>query len=78
LVPFSIPPSQVPSTTVHSLAKACAQRPRRGINLSVWFTQVYDQDYTGGFTVIVKQNGQTTADEITVKALDLTMPPALD
>jgi hypothetical protein len=33
-------------------------------------------DYSGGFAVAVKQEGLTMADELTVKALGRTMPPA--
>jgi aryl-phospho-beta-D-glucosidase BglC (GH1 family) len=33
-------------------------------------------DYSGGFAVVTKQDGQTIPDEITVKALGLHMPPA--
>lgn len=33
-------------------------------------------DYSGGFGVVVKQDGRTTPDELTVKALGRTMPPA--
>jgi endoglucanase len=32
-------------------------------------------DYSGGFGVVTRQNGQPLADEITVKALGRTMPP---
>jgi hypothetical protein len=31
-------------------------------------------DYSGGFGVVVKENGRATADAITVKALGLNMP----
>jgi hypothetical protein len=40
---------------------------KRGIGWTMW-------DYSGGFAVVVKQNGQTTVDEVTVKALGLTIP----
>jgi len=40
---------------------------RRGIGWTMW-------DYSGGFAVVVKQNGQTSVDEVTVRALGLTMP----
>ena len=33
-------------------------------------------DYSGGFGVVTKQNGQPMPDEVTVKALGRTMPPA--
>jgi hypothetical protein len=33
-------------------------------------------DYSGGFGVVTKQNGQPVPDEVTVKALGRTMPPA--
>jgi endoglucanase len=33
-------------------------------------------DYSGGFGVVTKQNGQTVPDELTVKALGRTMTPA--
>ncbi len=33
-------------------------------------------DYAGGFSVVNRKDGQTTADELTVKALGLTVPPA--
>ncbi len=39
-----------------------------GIGWTMW-------DYSGGFAVVIKQNGQTTVDELTVKALGRTMPP---
>jgi hypothetical protein len=39
-----------------------------GIGWTMW-------DYSGGFAVVVKQNGQTSVDELTVKALGRTMPP---
>jgi hypothetical protein len=32
-------------------------------------------DYSGGFAIVVKQNGVATVDEVTVKALGLRMPP---
>jgi endoglucanase len=40
---------------------------KRGIGWTMW-------DYSGGFGVVVKQNGQTRVDETTVKALGLKMP----
>jgi endoglucanase len=40
-----------------------------GIGWTMW-------DYSGGFAVVVKQEGLTMADELTVKALGRTMPPA--
>ena len=33
-------------------------------------------DYSGGFAVVVKQEGKTTPDELTLKALGRTMPAA--
>jgi endoglucanase len=39
-----------------------------GIGWTMW-------DYSGGFAVVVKQEGKTTPDELTVKALGRTMPP---
>lgn len=39
-----------------------------GIGWTMW-------DYSGGFAVVVTQNGRTTADELTVKALGRSMPP---
>jgi hypothetical protein len=33
-------------------------------------------DYSGGFGVVTKKDGQTTVDELTAKALGRTMPPA--
>jgi hypothetical protein len=33
-------------------------------------------DYSGGFGVVTKKDGQTAVDEVTVKALDRTMPAA--
>ena len=41
---------------------------KRGIGWTMW-------DYGGGFAVVNKQNGKTTPDEITVKALGRTVPP---
>jgi aryl-phospho-beta-D-glucosidase BglC (GH1 family) len=40
-----------------------------GIGWTMW-------DYSGGFAVVTKQNGQPVPDEVTVKALGRTMPPA--
>ena len=39
-----------------------------GIGWTMW-------DYSGGFAVVTKQNGVPVPDEITVKALGMTMPP---
>lgn len=39
---------------------------RHGIGWTMW-------DYAGGFGVVVKENGQTTVDEVTLKALGLSM-----
>jgi hypothetical protein len=39
-----------------------------GIGWTMW-------DYSGGFAVVVKREGQTIPDELTVKALGRTMPP---
>jgi len=41
---------------------------KNGIGWTMW-------DYSGGFGVVVKQEGKTMADELTVKALGRTMPP---
>jgi hypothetical protein len=40
---------------------------KRGMGWTMW-------DYSGGFGVVVKENGQTTVDATTVKALGLNMP----
>jgi len=40
-----------------------------GIGWTMW-------DYSGGFGVVTKQNGRPVPDEVTVKALGRTMPPA--
>jgi aryl-phospho-beta-D-glucosidase BglC (GH1 family) len=40
-----------------------------GIGWAMW-------DYSGGFGVVTRQNGQSVADEMTVRALGLTMPGA--
>jgi aryl-phospho-beta-D-glucosidase BglC (GH1 family) len=40
---------------------------KRGIGWTMW-------DYSGGFGIVVKQNGQAKVDETTVKALGLKMP----
>jgi aryl-phospho-beta-D-glucosidase BglC (GH1 family) len=40
-----------------------------GIGWTMW-------DYSGGFAVVTKQNGQAVPDEVTVKALGRTMPAA--
>jgi endoglucanase len=40
---------------------------RYGIGWTMW-------DYSGGFGVVVRKEGQTTVDEATVKALGLKMP----
>jgi aryl-phospho-beta-D-glucosidase BglC (GH1 family) len=40
---------------------------QRGIGWSMW-------DYSGGFAVVVKQNGQRQLDELTAKALGRTLP----
>jgi len=40
---------------------------KRGIGWTMW-------DYSGGFGVVTKENGQPVVDEITVKALGRTMP----
>jgi aryl-phospho-beta-D-glucosidase BglC (GH1 family) len=42
---------------------------RYGIGWTMW-------DYSGGFGVVTKKEGQTVADELTVKALGRTMPAA--
>lgn len=42
---------------------------RYGIGWTMW-------DYSGGFGVVTKKDGQTTVDELTAKALGRTMPPA--
>ena len=43
---------------------------KHGIGWTMW-------DYSGGFGVVTKTNGQpAVADEATVKALGLSMPPA--
>jgi endoglucanase len=39
-----------------------------GIGWTMW-------DYSGGFAVVVKQEGRTMADELTLKGLGRTMPP---
>ncbi|HEX8872263.1 MAG TPA: hypothetical protein VF758_05825, partial [Candidatus Acidoferrum sp.] len=39
---------------------------RHGIGWTMW-------DYAGGFGVVVKENDQTTVDEVTLKALGLSM-----
>ncbi len=31
-------------------------------------------DYSGGFAVVVKQNGQSQVDDLTVRALGRTLP----
>jgi endoglucanase len=41
---------------------------KHGIGWTMW-------DYSGGFGVVTKQNGQPSPDEITVKALGRTVPP---
>jgi len=41
---------------------------KHGIGWTMW-------DYSGGFGVVVKQDGKTIVDEVTVKALGLKMPP---
>jgi endoglucanase len=40
---------------------------KRGIGWTMW-------DYSGGFAVVLKQNGQPAPDEITIKALGRTVP----
>jgi len=40
-----------------------------GIGWTMW-------DYSGGFGVVTKQNGQPVPDDVTVKALGRTLPPA--
>jgi len=40
-----------------------------GIGWAMW-------DYSGGFGVVVKEDGKTTADEVTLKALGMKMPAA--
>ena len=40
---------------------------KRGMGWTMW-------DYSGGFAVVVKENGQATVDAATVKALGLNMP----
>lgn len=40
---------------------------KNGIGWTMW-------DYSGGFGVVVKENGKTTVDEVTVKALGMKMP----
>jgi hypothetical protein len=41
---------------------------KHGIGWTMW-------DYSGGFGIVTKENGQPQPDEITVKALGRTMPP---
>ena len=41
---------------------------KHGIGWTMW-------DYSGGFGVVTKQNGQPSPDEMTVKALGRTVPP---
>ena len=41
---------------------------KNGMGWTMW-------DYSGGFAIVVKQNGVPTVDELTVKALGLKMPP---
>ncbi len=42
---------------------------KHGIGWTMW-------DYSGGFGVVTKQNGQPVPDDVTVKALGRTLPPA--
>jgi len=41
---------------------------KNGIGWTMW-------DYSGGFGVVLKKDGQVTVDEVTVKALGLSVPP---
>jgi aryl-phospho-beta-D-glucosidase BglC (GH1 family) len=41
---------------------------KHGIGWTMW-------DYSGGFGVVIKQNGQPSPDEMTIKALGRTVPP---
>jgi endoglucanase len=43
---------------------------RHGIGWTMW-------DYSGGFGVVVKENGQPTPDAVTIKALGRTLPPGV-
>jgi aryl-phospho-beta-D-glucosidase BglC (GH1 family) len=40
---------------------------KNGIGWTMW-------DYSGGFGIVIKKEGVTTVDEVTVKALGLKMP----
>jgi endoglucanase len=40
---------------------------KHGIGWTMW-------DYSGGFGIVTKENGQPQPDEVTVKALGRTMP----
>ena len=43
---------------------------RYGVGWAMW-------DYSGGFAVVVKKDGQALPDELTIKALGLKVPPVV-
>ena len=57
-----------PSDRANWLSDVRKSLEKHGIGWTMW-------DYSGGFGVVTKPNGQPIPDEITVKALGRTMPP---
>jgi aryl-phospho-beta-D-glucosidase BglC (GH1 family) len=56
-----------PQSRAAWLADVRASLEKRGIGWTMW-------DYSGGFAVVTKQNGQPVPDELTIKALGRTFP----